>query len=274
MNGIFSKEKTVNKVVMIDVSQIMPNPAQPRRIFDEAELSGLGQSIKTNGVLQPLSVRVNKNGKYELVAGERRLRAIKLAGMTEAPCIIVETDERQSAIFALLENLQRKDLSFFEEAKGLEVLINRWGVTQDEAAKRLGKAQSTIANKMRLLRLSEKERVQIERAGLTERHARALLRISDEKEREKALLKIIKEGYNIPQCDDYIEKLTNRKKDNNTGKTVYIIKDIRLFINTITHALSVMKKSGINSETQRTDTDEYIEYVIKIPLNNRASKTA
>lgn len=162
--------------------------------------------------------------------------------MTEAPCIIVETDERQSAIFALLENLQRKDLSFFEEARGLEVLINRWGVTQDEAAKRLGKAQSTIANKMRLLRFSEKEKVQIEGAGLTERHARALLRISDEKEREKALLKIIKEGYNIPQCDEYIEKLTDKKKDTNTGRTVYIIKDIRLFINTITHALSDNEK--------------------------------
>ena len=179
MNAIFNREKTVNKVLSIHIDQILPNPYQPRKLFDEEELSGLSESIRSNGILQPLSVRRTTCGNYEIIAGERRFRACKQAGLEHVPCIVMDVDEQKSAILAILENIQRHDLSFFEQAEGIMRLIEEWGVTQEEAALRLGKAQSTIANKLRLLKIPPYLRHKILENGLTERHARALLKFAE-----------------------------------------------------------------------------------------------
>ena len=263
MSGIFQKEKTQNKVVLLPIQEIVANPSQPRREFDLRELEGLALSIKENGVLQPITVRKNDDKKYELISGERRLRASKKAGFEEIPAIVVDATERQSAIYAILENIQRKDLTIFEEALALRCLINEWGVTQEEASEKLGKAQSTIANKLRLLSLSNVEQEIIIRNQLTERHARALLKVKDENLRVKILKKIVKRGLNVSETDRYIEKATTLPVKK--GKRCFIVKDIRIFINTINKAIDVMKSAGIDAETSKQENDGYIEYLVRIP---------
>lgn len=252
-----------NRIVEINVDQIMPNPAQPRRNFDEQELESLCQSIRVNGLIQPLTVRKAAGG-YELIAGERRLRACKMAGMATVPCIVNDCSADASAVMAMTENIQRQDLNMFEEAEGIRRLIETWGVTQDEAAYRLGKSQSTVANKLRLLRLSEKERRRISDAGLTERHARALVRIDDPEIRKNALGNVIEHHYNVRQTDDYVMKLLTGSEVSKQHKT-FIIKDVRIFLNTISHAVKTMKQSGIPAQTLQSETDEYIECVVRIP---------
>ena len=170
----FTKERVVNNVVLIQIKDINKNPAQPRVLFSKEDLKDLAESIKYNGLLQPITVRINENNEYELVSGERRLKAAKLAGNEEVPCIVVKTDEEQSAVFALLENIQRKDLNFFEESLAISKLIKKWNMTQDEVATKLGKAQSTVANKLRLLKFTDEQKARILANNLTERHARAL----------------------------------------------------------------------------------------------------
>lgn len=252
-----------NKIVQIDINSIYPNPAQPRKSFNEQELLALSRSIRTSGLLQPITVRRVNNG-YEIVAGERRLRACKLAGLTTVSCIINDCTPEDSAVLAMTENLQRQDLAIFEEAEGIRRLIEEWNVTQEEAALRLGKSQSTLANKLRLLKLSESERAKITESGLTERHARALLRISDEKLRAKALEEIIERNLNVQQTDAFVEKLlTGKRKDK--SKRVIVVKDIRVFLNTINHAIETMKRSGINAETVKSENDDYIECIVRIP---------
>lgn len=264
---ILSQEK--RKVVEIPIERIVPNPAQPRKIFTQSELDNLSKSIKESGLLQPLTVRRTGMQQYELIAGERRLRACRIAGLKTVACIVYDCDERQSAIYAMLENLQRQDLQLFEEAEGIARLIAQWHVTQEEAALRLGKSQSAIANKLRLLRLNAEEREKITQAGLTERHARALLRIPNETMRGKVLDTIIANRYNVRQTDEYIEQLlTLREAEKNTeqrGKRKFIVKDIRIFINTINHAIEAMKLSGINAVTHKSETEDYIECVVRIP---------
>lgn len=252
-----------NRIVEINVDQIVPNPAQPRRNFDEQELENLSQSIRVNGLIQPITVR-RSTGGYELIAGERRLRACKMAGMATVPCIVSDCSADTSAIMAMTENLQRQDLDMFEEAEGIRKLIETWNVTQEEAAFRLGKSQSTIANKLRLLRLSEKERKKISDAGLTERHARALVRIEDPEVRKNAIGTIIEHHYNVRQTDDYVMKLLNANEITRQHKT-FIIKDVRIFLNTISHAVKTMKLSGILAQTLQSETDDYIECVVRIP---------
>lgn len=252
-----------NRIVEINVDQIVPNPAQPRHSFDEQELENLSQSIRVNGLIQPLTVRKAAGG-YELIAGERRLRACKKAGMATVPCIVNNCTADASAVMAMTENLQRQDLNMFEEAEGIRKLIETWGVTQEEAAYRLGKNQSTVANKLRLLRLSEKERRKISDAGLTERHARALVRIEDAEVRRNAIETIIEHHYNVRQTDDYVMKLLAGDKHTRQHKT-FIIKDVRIFLNTISHAVRTMKQSGITAQTLQSETDDYIECVVRIP---------
>ena len=185
------------KVIEIPARKIRPNKTQPRQTFYEEDLRSLSQSISNNGLLQPLTVRKLKNDEYELVAGERRLRASVMAGFTKIPCIVMKCSDKDSAIFALIENLQRKDLGMFEEARGINRLIRKYGITQEQAAIQLGKKQSTVANKLRLLRLSYDEQDWIIQAGLSERHARALLKIQDEESRKEALSHIIAENLNV-----------------------------------------------------------------------------
>lgn len=254
------------KVQEIPLSRIMPNPAQPRREFPEKELQELSASIRHNGLLQPLTVR--KNGSnFELIAGERRMRACALAGLKTATCLVLDCDERQSAIYAMLENLQRQDLQLFEEAEGIQKLIAQWGVTQEEAAIRLGKSQSTIANKLRLLKLNPEERKKISAAGLTERHARALLRLENEEQRSRALEFIIEKCFNVQQTDQLIESLLNvdTQEERPKSKRTFVVKDIRIFMNTINHAIETMRLSGIKAIAQKSETDEYIECVVRIP---------
>lgn len=267
---MFTMPQDRKKVVEIPIDKIVPNPSQPRRSFSEQELDGLAASIQANGLLQPLTVR-KVDGNYELIAGERRLRACRIAGLNSVSCIVCACDEKQSAIYAMLENLQRQDLQLFEEAEGIHMLLTVWGVTQEEAAARLGKSQSTIANKMRLLRLSMEERETICKAGLTERHARALLRIEDQALRNKVLNDIIDRSLNVQQTDELVDSVIKGVPlQKETSKRTFIIKDIRVFLNTINHAIETMKLSGINASTQKSETEDYIECVVRIPKQKTA----
>lgn len=252
-----------SKVVEISVDEIRPNPAQPRRTFSEQELRNLSQSIRVNGLIQPLLVRRLKDG-YELIAGERRLRACRMAGMKTVSCIISDCSAGTSAVLAMAENLQRQDLQIFEEAEGIRRLIEEWHVTQEEAAFRLGKSQSSLANKLRLLRLSQTERQRITAAGLTERHARALLRVEDPEVRARVLNTIIEKRLNVQETDRYVDRCLERK-DVQKQKRTPIVKDVRIFLNTISHAVGIMKQSGIDAQALRSETDDYIEYVVRIP---------
>ncbi len=254
-----------NRVRQLPLAYIRPNRAQPRRTFSEEELHGLAESIRENGVLQPLSVRRVAQNEYELVAGERRLRACALAGLQTAPCILIDCDDGQSAIFALLENLQRADLGPFEEAEGIYRLIHDWGVTQEEAARRLGKKQSTIANKLRLLRFSEAERGKITAGGLTERHARALLKLQNPEKRMEAIELAAAKGLTVQQTEELVEKLLCPQPKALPSQRTFVVKDVRLFMNTVHKAVALMRQSGIEAETAQNETEDYIECVVRIP---------
>lgn len=270
--------KGENKISEIPIIKIRPNKAQPRKVFNEDELSALSRSIAENGILQPLTVRKASQSEFELIAGERRLRAAILAGMKRVPCIIVKCSDKESAVYALLENLQRADLGIFEEARGISRLIRRYGLTQEQAAEKLGKTQSTIANKLRLLKLSGEEQEWIENAGLTERHARALLRIDDEDIRREVLSKIISDNLNVSQTEALvgIYKHNNPKTEKNRGRSKAVIKDIRIFLNSINRAIDTMRLSGIDAQSVKTDSENFIEYTIRIPKSqiNKTEKSA
>lgn len=272
--------KTDQKIKQIPVQYIVPNKSQPRVEFSLYDLQELADSIRANGVLQPLTVRKRSAQEYELVTGERRLRASKLAGLTTVPCILISCDDERAAVLALLENLQRVDLGPFEEAEGICRLIATWGVTQEEAARRLGKKQSTIANKLRLLKLTEPEREMIVKTGLTERHARALLRIQDDSLRISALQQIIEKNLNVKQTEEFISRLLEHleMREKKISKRTVVIKDVRIFMNTIQKAVSTMRLSGIPAVTAQNETDDYIECVVRIPkaeaVVQKASRTA
>ena len=264
MNLIIKNE---NKISDIPIIKIRPNKAQPRKVFNEEDLNALSQSITENGILQPLTVRKVSATEYELIAGERRLRASVMAGLRKVPCIVIKCSEKESAVYALLENLQRSDLGMFEEARGISRLIRRYGLTQQEAAVKLGKTQSTIANKLRLLRLTYEEQEWIENAELSERHARALLKLGDEGARREALSKIISENLNVQQSENIINLMLNSspKNDKKQGFSKAVIKDVRIFVNTINKAVDTMRLAGIDAKADKTDTDNFIEYTIRIP---------
>ncbi len=260
--------KSENKITEIPTIKIRPNKTQPRKIFDEDKLRDLAKSIEENGILQPLTVRRVSQSEYEIIAGERRLRASVLAGYSRVPCIVIKCNDRESAMLALLENLQRCDLGMFEEARGISRLIRRYGITQEQAAKKLGKSQSTIANKLRLLNLSYDEQDWIVQAGLSERHARALLRIYDQELRKEALSKIIAENLNVAQSEELIENILYNSmvpEQSKKGTRKIVIKDVRIFINTINKAVSTMQQAGIDAVCKHKDSGDYIEYTVKIP---------
>lgn len=252
------------KVWQLEVSKIQPCPWQPRRSFDEEELQGLAESIRANGIIQPLTVRRSRSGGYQLIAGERRLRAAKLAGLSKVPCIEVHADDERAAVLSLLENLQRQDLNFFEEAEAIAALIEEWEISQEAAAARLGKSQSALANKLRLLRLQPLLRERIRQAGLTERHARALLRLPEVGQREEVLDQVIRRKLKVAETERLIDAILAPKVEDKRSFTP-IVKDIRLFVNTITHAVDTMRSSGINAQTKKQETDQYIEVTVRIP---------
>lgn len=260
-----------NKVHFIDLAMIHPNPGQPRRIFDAEGLRELSDSIRQYGVLQPLTVRKRLSGGYELIAGERRLRASRIAGLKQIPCILLEADERQSSLIALIENLQRCDLDFFEEATGLQRLIHQFGLSQEETARRIGKSQSAVANKLRLLRHPPELMQSIRENGLTERHARALLRVEDLDDRKAALDTIIAQKLNVLQTDEYIDAFlmapAERPSKNTRSRirTLYVFKDMRLFFNTVSRAVETMRRSGVLAEMNQLESDDCITMTIRIP---------
>ena len=256
------------KLTKLSPDKILPNPSQPRKVFQEEELEGLAQSIAENGLLQPVTVR-RENGTYYLIAGERRLRACKLAGLKEIPALVADCQPEDSAVLALLENLQRKDLQMFEQANAIVNLLREWQITQEEAAKRLGMSQSYLANKIRLLKLSPEEQEEILKHHLSERHARALLRVDDMTLRQKLLATVIERGLNVAQTEELAAAALQPKKPAGKRKRTFIAKDIRLFINTIDHAVDAMKTAGIPAQTEKKETEEYIECTVRIPKSNR-----
>lgn len=255
----------------LGVESIGANPAQPRQIFEEEALRSLAESIRRCGVLQPLIVRRQGAG-YELIAGERRLRAAKLAGMREVPCLVMQTDEEGSAVVSLIENVQRRDLHYLEEAEAIARLIAVFGLTQEQAAERLGRSQSAVANKLRLLRLPQDCAALLREKGLSERHARALLRLADEEEQRAALRVIAERGYNVAQTEAYIDALLRRAAATPPKRREqYVVKDVRLFLNTIRQSMGIMQRAGVDAACEREDTDSEIRLTIRIP-RTRAEK--
>lgn len=259
-----TKEKIINKVIEVEIEKIKPNPYQPRKNFGD-DIFGLAESIKENGILQPLSVRKQED-TYILIAGERRLRASKLAGLSTVPCIVIDMTERNSALMALLENIQRKDLNFFDEAEAIEQLLDFYGMTQEDAAARLGKSQSAIANKLRLLKLEKDLRIKINEYGLTERHARALLKLTDKQQQENMVENIYLKRLNVEQTERAIENLIEKNAEyESIRRRSGAFKDVRLFVNTINKAIEMMQAAGINANSQKIQKKDYIEYIVHIP---------
>lgn len=266
------KKEEVKNITYLGIDCVRPNPYQPRKQFNKGALEELCESIKQYGVIQPINVRKISNNHYELVAGERRLRAAIMAGLKEIPAIVVNINDNDSAVIALIENLQREDLSYLEEAEGYNNLINDHGFTQEELAQKIGKSQSTIANKIRLLRLSPMVKKILSDNSLTERHARALLKLHDEQLQLKVLKIVCEKGLNVKKTEELveraIEKYTRQEKEMVPQKKfTRAIKDIRIFVNTIRQAIDLMKKSGVNAKAAQIDRGEYVEFIIRIPKN-------
>ena len=259
-------------VLSVPVDDISPNPVQPRKVFRDADLMELSCSIAEYGILNPLTVRL-RNGRYELVAGERRLRAAKLAGLSEVPCILLDVGLEEASLLALIENLQRRDLDFIEEANGISQLIRMFGMSQEEAARRLGKSQSAVANKLRLLRLPQDVLDSLRSNGLTERHGRALLRLDSADKQRDALEQIIRRDMMVAMTDSYIDALLEAEKEQEKSeqKRTFIMKDVRVFMNTILHGLDLMKQGGIAAGMKRQETENELILTISIPKNRETA---
>lgn len=260
--------KELGKVVEVPINAISANSDQPRKNFDAEELTKLAKSISQDGIIQPLIIRKAQSG-YELVSGERRLRAAKMAGFRSVPCVVVDISDKRSAVIALVENIQRADLDFFEEANAISALIEKYSMTQEDAAIRLGMAQSTIANKLRLLNLTAEEQRLIHTNSLSERHARALLKIGDEAQRKEILTKVIRNKMNVAQTEKYISECAEKEKIKKSyRKRAAVFKDIRLFLNTVDKAVEVIKLAGIDTQVQKKKQNGFIEYTIRIADNS------
>lgn len=262
--------ETAGPAQTLAIGQIIPNPFQPRKTFNDESLQELADSIREFGVIQPLIVRQVEQG-YELVAGERRLRASKRAGLTEVPVIVKQFDDQEMAELAMIENLQREDLHFLEEAEGFQQLIANFGFTQEELAKRMGKRQSTIANKLRLLKLAPEVRQLLQQERLTERHARSLLKIDDTRLQLEVLDIIREKGLNVRETEelieDFLEDIARQVQEKQTPKrqVVKVIRDVRIFLNTINSVVGEMKKNGLKIKVKQEQDDEFIHINLKIP---------
>ena len=251
-------DRPERKVLWLPAAEIRPNPMQPRRTFEETGLRELAESIRRHGILQPLTVRRTAAG-WELVAGERRLRAAVLAGLETVPCLEAEVDGRASALLALVENLQRKDLHYLEEAEAIAAFLPQ-----------LGMSPSALANKLRLLRLSPACRALLVEHGLTERHARCLLRLEDEGERLTALRQAAAKHWNVAQTEQYVERrLAALQTAPPAGRRTYIIKDVRLFLNSVDRGLRLIRDAGVDARTEREETEDEIVLTLRIPKQRR-----
>lgn len=261
-------------VIELPPEQIIPNPFQPRKTFHLESLQELAASIKEFGIIQPLLVRYINN-QYELIAGERRLRASKLANLTCIPVIVKELNDKEMAELAMIENLQREDLHFLEEAEGFQQLISHFGLTQENMAQRVGKNQSTVANKLRLLKLSSKVRSLLREKNLTERHARALLKIEDENQQMEVLSVVVENKMNVRETEEYIENFSREitKKKIPKQNVVKVIRDVRIFLNSINKVVGEMKKSGLKIKMNQEQDDDFIVIQLKIPKKIQAAAT-
>lgn len=261
--------RTGGQILYIPQELIVPNRAQPRKLFEADKLRELTESVKANGILQPLTVRAGEDGYYELISGERRLRAARDAGLKEIPCIFIMADDRTSAVFALIENLQRADLNCFEEAQALDVLLNAFNLSREQLAEKTGLSLPAISNKLRLLKLEPPIREKITAAGLGERHARTLLRLASVSERARAADYIINNNLSAAAAEDYIAKLSalpavlHQVIPDKQPKKIF--KDLRIFVNTINHAVDTMCRAGIQAVSEKNETEEYIQYTVRIP---------
>ena len=246
------------RVVFLPAKSIAPNPAQPRKIFREESLNELTESIRQHGILQPLSVRRVESG-YELIAGERRLRAGIRAGLTEIPCIVMRMTEQESAMTALVENLQRQDLDFVEEARGIDLLIRQFSMSQEQVARLLGKSQSAIANKLRLLKHSPQVLEALRQGSLTERHARALLKLPAEYQKMQAISTIVRQNMSVARTEQYIEGLLTQQ-DGDRKKA-----NVGAFLSYLNQTLARIQLSGISAISERRETDAEIVLTITIP---------
>ena len=255
-------DRPERKVLWLPAAEIRPNPMQPRRTFEETGLRELAESIRRHGILQPLTVRRTAAG-WELVAGE-------LAGLETVPCLEAEVDGRASALLALVENLQRKDLHYLEEAEAIAAFLHQTGMTQEAVAAQLGMSPSALANKLRLLRLSPACRALLVEHGLTERHARCLLRLEDEGERLTALRQAAAKHWNVAQTEQYVERrLAALQTAPPAGRRTYIIKDVRLFLNSVDRGLRLIRDAGVDARTEREETEDEIVLTLRIPKQRR-----
>ncbi len=264
------REET-GRILMIPSDRILPNPAQPRQQFEDGSIIGLADSIRRYGILQPLTVR-RPDGHtcdclYELIAGERRLRAAKLLNMASVPCIVIHADGQRSAELAIIENIQRENLNIFEQAGAIASLIDMYELTQEEVARRLSMSQSSVANKLRILRLTAPEREKILTYALTERHARALLKVDSIEMRLRIIDYIGRHALRVDKTEEYIDRLVreNDIESNSRKPRKIILKDIRLFYNSVERAVSICKQAGVNVESERCEDADAIEWRIRIP---------
>lgn len=264
-------------IIYLRIDDIAPSPVQPRKRFDDEALLELSESIRNYGILNPLTVRL-RNGRYELVAGERRLRAAKLAGLREVPCILLDVNMEDASLIALVENLQRRDLDFLEEAAGISQLIRMFGMSQEEAARRIGKSQSAVANKLRLLKLPQDVLDGLRENGLTERHGRALLRLTGPGTQREALAYIVDNGLTVAATDAYIDALLSEPApepepvpEKPEPRRTFVLKDVRVFLNTLSRSIDLMKQGGIDARLQRRETDDSLILTISIPKNKQPS---
>ena len=246
------------RVMFLPARSIRPNPAQPRSVFREDALEELADSIRQHGILQPLSVRRTASG-YELIAGERRLRAARMVGLGEIPCIVMNMDDKESGLAAMVENLQRQDLDFVEEAKGISRIMSDWAMSQEQAARMLGKSQSAIANKLRLLRHSDRVLDALRTCGLTERHGRALLKLEQEDMKLSAIEEIVRQGMSVARTERYIQELLEGQQ-----KSTQRI-NVGAFLNSLNQSLAKIQLAGISAVSERRETEDQIVLTITIP---------
>lgn len=263
------------RVVMIPVSAVESSPYQARTTFDETEIAALAVSIVQNGLLQPISVRRVGTRRYQLVAGERRLRACKLAKLEKVPAILTNCDDSETAALGLLENIQRSQLDPFDTARGIREVIKLWGCTQAEAARRLGLSQPALANKLRLLTLTPEQQKLCTDNHLTERHARAVLRLPENR-RTAALRRIAEEELSVRAADKLVEKMlaAGPGAPSPIRRAIPMVRDVRLFVNTLQHAVDVMTQKGIPATTSCTKRDGCFEYIVRIPVAAAERPTA
>lgn len=256
-----------DEVIQLPVNRIIPNRYQPRTIFDEEKIKELAQTIHTHGMIQPIVVRKLDQHTYELIAGERRLRAVEMLGWDQVPTIIRDLNDTETASVALIENLQREGLTVIEEALAYEKLLQLHSLTQEALAQRLGKSQSTIANKLRLLKLPEKVQHALLEKKISERHARALISLQEEKLQVEVLNKIIEEHLNVKQTEELIRKLKEPEERPKRKRVVLkgVHKDIRIAMNTIRQSLHMVSETGLEIESTETELEDYYQFTIKIP---------